>query len=222
MLGSVDVLILTLGFEPGPLVSAIASYVTEGLSSNAEIIVLTPTFFDERAERAWRQLQNIFEMLNLKVSGVSLKKVSVDLNDFSKAVLQVKKLFSNFKDKKLCISFTGGMRALILAVFVAYLLTDWQHHPNLTVFLEGRGLALSIPRLSLCLGVNVNEHMLKLMKYMRPGVVYKPGDLCGFLNKDRSTVYRQLKSLINAGLVERVTGGFRLTLLGELVSDFVA
>ncbi len=218
MLDRVNVLIMTLGFELGPLVSAVASYVAKGLSPNAEIIVLTPTFHDERAERAWRQLQDIFEMLNLRGSGVDLRRVSIDLDEFPKAVLQIKKLFAGFKDKVVHISLTGGMRALILAVFVAYLLTDWHFHPDVTVFLEGKGMALMIPPLSSCLGVKVGKHTLKLMNYMRPGTIYKLGDLCGFLGKDRSTVYRQLKLLMNAGLVKKVDSGFQLTPLGELVS----
>jgi hypothetical protein len=40
-LGVLGGLVMTLGFEPGPLVSAFASAVAEGLSEGARVLVLT-------------------------------------------------------------------------------------------------------------------------------------------------------------------------------------
>ena len=214
-----EALIMTLGFEPGPLVSAVAARASEGLGKNAKIIVLTPSFKDERAERAWRQLQDVFSMMRLRDSGVKLYRLIVDLEDFTSAVLKIKNLFSELRDKTVSISLTGGMRALILAVFVAYLLTDWAQVPEIDVFLEGRGMALKMPKLAAALGPTLHRRKLELLKLMKPGMAYRPGDLCGFIGKDRSTVYRHLKDLIAAGLVERADGGFRITHMGLLFRD---
>ena len=74
----IDALVMTLRFEPGPLVSSIASHATEGFNSGAEIIVLTPDFPDERAERAWLQLQNIFDMMKLREADVTLLRRTVN------------------------------------------------------------------------------------------------------------------------------------------------
>ncbi len=109
------------------------------------------------------------------------------------------------------------MRALILAVFIAYLLTDWVHVPDVEIFLEGRGMALSVPRLAAVLHPKLDERKLRVLDVMRPGITYRVSDLCGFLGKDRSTIYRHLKSLVDAGLVEREDSGLKITDLGLIL-----
>jgi len=216
--GRIEALVMTLGFEPGPLVSAMAAHASEGFEPGAEIIVLTPAFEDERAERAWRQLQDVFSMMKLSQTGVELKRLTIELEDFASAVLQVKALFTALKDKKVEISLTGGMRALILAVFTAYLLIDWAHVPDVEVFLEGRGMALRVPRLASAIGPKVSKRKLEVLDVMQPGTIYRLVDLCGFFeDRDRSTIYRHLKGLLKNGLVERANGGFKITPLGLIV-----
>lgn len=214
-----DILIMTLGFEPGPLVGCLASHAVEGFASNAEIIVLTPNFQDERAERAWRQLQNIFDMMKLGEIGVSLRRHVIDLSDFPKAVRQIKDLFSEFRGKNVQISLTGGMRALILAAFMAYLLTDWRLPPNVEISLEGRGIMLKVPNIASILTPLVDERRRYILRAMSPGRVYRSSELLKLLKRDRSTLYRHLRALCNMGLIERVERRFRLTRLGELFSD---
>ncbi len=213
-----DALIMTLGFEPGPLVSAVAKHLGEGFNPNAEIIILTPTFSDERAERAWRELQNIFEMMKPKDSLLHLKKIEIDLTNCTKAILQVKSILSGFREKKVHISLTGGMRALILATYIACLLTKWVSTPEVDISLEGKGLTLRIPKIASILRPVVSYRKLELLRYMEPGVVYKLDDLCGFLpERDRSTIYRYLREMTEIGLIERKKRGFKLTELGEIM-----
>ena len=215
----IDALVMTLGFEPGPLVSSVASHAAEGFNPGAEIIVLTPDFPDERAERAWRQLQNIFDMMKLGEAGVTLLRRTINLDDFSKAVVQVKALFSKLSGKKVCISLTGGMRALILATFVAYLLTDWREPPDVEISLEGRGVILKVPTVVSVLAPLIDEKKMSLLRVMSPNRVYRPGELCKLFGKDRSTLYRYLKALCNTGLIRRVDRGFKLTELGEILRE---
>jgi len=210
-------LIMTLGFEPGPLVSAMAANAAEGFEPGAEIMVFTPSFKDERAERAWRELQNVFSMMSLR--DVSLRRLVVNLSDFTSAVLQVKKVFADLRGRRVKISLTGGMRALVLAVFVAYLTTRWERVPEVEVFLEGRGEALRIPRLAAALGPRVGERKLRVLSFMRPSITYRIGDLAGLLPQERSTIYRHLKSLAEVGLVERVDGTFKITDLGLILRN---
>jgi len=212
-----DTLVMTLGFEPGPLVSSVASHAAEGFTSGARIVVLTPNFPDERADRAWRQLCEIFEMMRLKDLGVELERMIIDLNDFTRAVIQLKEFFSRIKGKRTQISLTGGMRALILATLIAYLLTEWENPPGIEVFLEGRGFALKIPNIASVVKPFLDENKMQLLRAMLPGKVYRSGDLCKLLRRDRSTVYRYLRALSRAGLIERVDRGFRLTELGEML-----
>jgi hypothetical protein len=67
-----DALIMTLGFEPGSLVSAAATAATEGLGERARIIVFTAALPDERAGRAWLDFQRV-----LNVMGVVLPEISI-------------------------------------------------------------------------------------------------------------------------------------------------
>ncbi len=211
-------MVMTLGFEPGPLISAIASCAAEGLSEGAEVIVFTAGFPDERAERAWRQLQNVIGMMDLtKRLDVKLERHRVPLEDFTEAVRTIKDRLVGIKDRRVRIALTGGMRALGLAVFVAYLLIDWTSEPRLEVYLEGRGMALSVPEVRRLIGRSITPERVSLLRTMKPGRVYRPSDLSGLVGKDRSTIYRHLQALLRTGLVERVDNGYRLSKLGLLL-----
>jgi len=217
----IDVLILTLGFEPGPLVGALASKLPKASQNGITVIVFVPSFKDERAERAWRQLSEIFEMMKFKAKNATLIRYVVDLHNFSDAIYQISSLLSKYRDKRVFISLTGGMRALILAVFISYLLVNWKITPEIEVFLEGRGESILLPPLAGLVGMRVGEKEVRLLAHMESDKVYKVNELCSILNKDRSTVYRYLRTLLEHRLVEKVDEGVKLTALGVLISKFL-
>lgn len=215
----IDAVVMTLGFEPGPLISAVASAASEGLSQGARIIVLTAGFQDERAERAWLELQRIVGMMELpKKLGVELERHEIPLDDFTDAVAAVREKLEPYRDKDVRISITGGMRALGLAVYTAYLLVDWSREVKLTVYLEGRGTAISLPPIHRALGLRISETQLEILRLMKYGASYSTSDISGYLKRERSTVYKNLKALLELGLVEREGLLFKLTKLGELIS----
>ncbi|MCS7116714.1 MAG: hypothetical protein NZ896_04495, partial [Nitrososphaerales archaeon] len=72
-----DAVVLTLGFEPGPLIRAVASY---NLKPNGSIITFTPSFSDERAENAYMELKRICDIIFKNVQ-LNFQKVEVDLTD---------------------------------------------------------------------------------------------------------------------------------------------
>lgn len=214
-----DAVILTLGFEPGPLISAIASAASEGLSEGAQVIVLTAAFPDERAERAWLELQRILYLMDFsKKLSIRLERREIPLEDFTVAVRNVQEVLESLRDKSVKISITGGMRALGLAVFVSYLLVDWVKEPTLDVYLEGRGVAFRVPPLHKILALKLTETQRQILRLMRSSVPYTTSDIAGYLGKDRSTIYKSLKGLNEMGLVEREGNFFKLTILGELIS----
>ena len=213
-----DALIMTLGFEPGPLISAVASAAAEGLNEGARIVVFTAGFKDERAERAWLQLQTVIGMMELpRRLGVKVEKHEVPLHDFVDAVRSVKQVIDELRRGKVKISITGGMRALGLAVFTAYMLVEWRYEPMLEVYLEGRGMALAMPEMRRLFKLAVRGEKAALLKAMEPGKPYRPATLAAALGKDRSTVYRHLRALADMGVVERTNGGFSLSRLGLLL-----
>lgn len=213
-----DAVVLTLGFEPGPLITAVASAVAEGLSEGARIVVFAAGFQDERSERAWLQLQQVVGLMELgRKWGVRLEKYEVPLDDMVSAVLFVKRVLDGLREGFVKVSVTGGMRALGLALFIAYLFVDWVKEPRVEVYLEGRGAALELPRLHRVLSVGLSDVQVEIVKSMKVGEVYSSSDLAGLLKRDRSTIFRHLRVLVEKGLVEKTLEGYKLSELGKLL-----
>lgn len=210
---SLDALIMTLGFEPGPLVRAVASY---NLRPGAFILVFTPSFKDERAEKAYLELKKICDMV-FKGFQVELRKVEVDLTDFVKAVRQVKEILSGLTDKQVALCFTGGMRALCFAVYTAYLMLRWKQHPTVEAYLEGRVERLTIPPLSRIVRVDVTEEKLAVLRLIHQHERLSANNIAVLMRKNRSTIYRHLASLAEDGLARQRGRMYELTDLGLML-----
>lgn len=208
-----DAIVLLLGFEPGPLVRAVASH---NLKVNGRIIVFMPTFHDERAERAWNDFTRILSMM-LEQRSVNIERVEVNLTNMALAVKQVRQILSSLYNMNTAIIFTGGMRALALAVYIAYLLIDWKVKPNVEVYLEGQGYTVSIPNVTSILSLDISRERLEVLKVLseRPKSTI---EIAKELGKDRSTIHRHLDWLQRRGLVKRENKTYKLTSLGQLLA----
>lgn len=210
-----DVLILLLGFEPGPLVRAVAAHP---LSSKGKIIVLTPTFRDERCERAFLDFQRIIKMMlkdEKSSESVPIERYEITLNPISKGVQEIRGIFYNISNYKVLIALTGGMRALGLTTFIAYLTIPWSIEPDIIVYLEGRGEFIKIPHIrnvfeTTTLGIK-GEILSALSKEAKT-----ISQLAIELNRDRSVIYRHVAWLQEKGLVKRTNKVVELTELGKL------
>ncbi|MEM1542859.1 MAG: CRISPR-associated CARF protein Csa3 [Ignisphaera sp.] len=208
-----DALVLTLGFEPGPLIMATASH---NLRLGGSIIVFTSGFKDDRAERAYLEFKKICDII-YKDAAISLEKIEVDLTDFLKAVRQVKEILSKFMDKRIAFCFSGGMRALCFAVFIAYLTLNWKHKPIIEVHLEGRAERLAIPALNEVIKINVSEEKMSVLRLLSKHGSLSAGNIAVLMHKDRSTIYRHLTSLIESGLIRQKGKMYELTDLGLML-----
>jgi len=213
MIQPLDALIMTLGFEPGPLIRSVASH---NLRADASIIIFTPSFKDERAERAYLEFKKICDMI-LKDTSINFQKIEVDLTDFVKAIRHIRILLSKFVDKRVAFCFSGGMRALSFAVFVAYLLLEWRHRPNIEVHLEGRSERLIIPPLNEILKVNITKEKSDILRILLQHGGLSAGNIAVLLQKDRSTIYRHLASLLKDGLIRQKGKVYELTDLGLML-----
>ena len=213
----VEVLFLTLGFEPGPALRAVASSM---LARDARIIVFTPTFRDERAERAFRDLNSIVGMMfggEHSLVKPRIERVNLNLEPISEAILEAKRVMSKYVDKNVAIHLSGGMRALCIAVFIAYLLTPWRKMPRLYVWLEGYGRSLEIPPVTeilqpIVIGVK-REILGRLLR--EPKTI---GQLSIELDKDPSVIYRHVQWLQERKLVQREGKLIKITQLGRLLA----
>ncbi|MEM2703197.1 MAG: CRISPR-associated CARF protein Csa3 [Candidatus Bathyarchaeia archaeon] len=208
-----DALIMTLGFEPGPLIRSIASY---NLRTGASIIIFTPSFKDERADRAYLEFKRICDMI-LKDTSINFQKVEVDLADFVKAVRYVKIMLSKFVDRHVAFCFSGGMRALSFAVFVAYLLLEWRHRPAIEVHLEGRSERLTVPPLNEIIKISITKEKLNILQLILQHGKLSAGNIAVLMQKDRSTIYRHLVSLLEDGLIRQKGKVYELTDLGLML-----
>ncbi|MCS7098703.1 MAG: CRISPR-associated CARF protein Csa3 [Candidatus Methanomethyliaceae archaeon] len=206
-----EALVITLGFEPASSIRAIASH---NLRDDASIIIITPSFKDERVERAFLELKRFRDIIfnGLKVT---IQKFEVDLMNFSNAVLQIKALLSNLVDKRVALCFSGGMRGLCIAVYTACLLLKWRHPLSITVYLEGRAEYMVIPPIHKIIKINVSEEGLAILRLLSQSNS-SISNLAKLLKKDRSTVYRQLLRLKDVGLVEQRGRVYKLTELGRI------
>jgi len=209
-----DALIMTLGFEPGPLIRAVASY---NLKTDASIIVFTPTFKDDRTERAYLELKKICDII-FKDTQVGLQKVEVELTNFIEAVRYIKALLSKFTDKHIGICLSGGMRALCFAVYTAYLMLEWQYDPNIEVHLEGRAERLIIPPVHKIIKTEISEEKLNILRLLSQYKQLSIGDIANLMQKDRSTVYRHVQSLLKNGFVKQKGRIYELTELGVMLA----
>ncbi|MCX8171385.1 MAG: CRISPR-associated CARF protein Csa3 [Candidatus Bathyarchaeota archaeon] len=213
MVQQYDALIMTLGFEPGPLVRSAASY---NLKPNGLILVFTSSFEDERVERAYLEFKRICDII-LKDASIGFKRINVDLRDFLGAVRQVKDVLSELVDKQVVFCFSGGMRALCFAVFIAYLMLRWEHKPNIEIHLEGRTERLTIPPINEIIKVDISEEKTRLLQLLLKHGGLSAGAIAVLMGKDRSTVYRHLMSLLESGLVRQKGKIYELTDLGLML-----
>lgn len=210
-------LVMTLGFEPGPLISAFASAIAEGLSEGARVVVLTAAFPDERSERAWLDFQRVIGMMDAaKRLGVELELKEVPLEDMASAILEVRRALAALRGRRVKVALTGGMRALCITVLAAVLLSK-EVEAEVEVHLEGRGMALKVPDLRRL--IRASEKCADLIEAMSSGPA-KLDELAARLGKDRTTVYRRLKLLLEAGAAKKTPKGYELTPLGHALLGF--
>jgi len=201
---------LTLGFEPGPLVRATASH---NLRLGGSIIVFTSGFKDDRAERAYLEFKKICDMI-YKDAMINIEKVEVDLTDFLKAVRRVKEILSKFVDKRVAFCFSGGMRALCLVILIAYLTLKWRYKPIIEVHFEGRAECLAIPPINEVVRINISKEKKSILQLLFKHGSLSAGNIAVLMQKDRSTIYRHLTSLLESGLIRQKGRMYELTDLG--------
>jgi len=210
-----DALVLTLGFEPGPLVRALAS---TPLKRGGLVIVLTPEFKDERSERAFLDFKRIATMMfKGEELEVEFDRHYIPLKPLSKGVQVIRSIFNRIKDRDVSISLTGSMRALIIATFLAYLTTPWVKEPKVCVYLEGRGEYVEIPQVRRIIELAVTDVKQEILN----ALIDKPktiSELSLELSRDRSVIYRHISWLESRGLISRKGKYIEITELGKMLA----
>ena len=211
-----DVVVMTLGFEPGPLIRALASHpIVEG----GDVIIFVPNYEDERAERAFQDFKRICSMMFLdekKKIKINIKRYVINIDDIEVGISQVRSILGKYCNNNVAICLSGGMRALCIAVLLGAFLINWKRKPSIMAYLEGQGKYVVIPYVADIMKLVITDVKLEILRALRDGPK-TISELSIILDKDRSTIYRHLKWLAKNGLIEYEKHLVKLTRLGRLM-----
>lgn len=214
MVEVVDGIAVVLGFEPGPLISSITS---KNYRDKVNVIVLTGSLKDERVDRAFSELVRILTMIYGKdfKKKVSICRYDIDVNNFPKAVAQIRTVIKEHAEKGKClsVSFTGGMRIINLALLIACTLINWKCNPTYEIYLEGRYQSIKMPKIEKALTPTINPLEAEILN-----AIGEEGEtiatLASKLDRDRTTIYRYITKLKELNLVKKERLVIKLNDLG--------
>ena len=211
-----DAIVMTLGFEPGPLVRALASHpIVEG----GDVVIFVPNYEDERAERAFQDLKRIYSMIFLDERGkikVNIRRYVINVDNLEMGISQVRDILGKYSERKVVICLSGGMRSLCIATLLGAFFIYWKKRPLITVYLEGQGKYVAVPFVADVMKLSVTDVKLEILRALKEGS-RTIGELSVILNRDRSTIYRHLKWLAKNNLIEYEKHLIKLTKLGRLL-----
>jgi CRISPR-associated protein Csa3 len=191
-------IILTLGFDEKFAVRGILRYAPK---PDDVIAVITASLLVEKAEKALRTLLDVLR----SYAGIdNVKVVEVDVSSPELAKHKIRDVISKYREHELIANLSGGMRALILITLAA-------------VLSSGRSALIELETENLENVVTLNQEFFKpesidesdrriLRKVGETGEV-KLDDFAELIGKSRTTTYRILKRLVNAGYLEEVKKG---------------
>ncbi|MEM0373650.1 MAG: CRISPR-associated CARF protein Csa3 [Sulfolobaceae archaeon] len=194
------ILLASLGFDEKFQIRAVMRNYKE-----LEKVVIVGKLDDERSKKAFDSLVNF-----LKTAEIDYEYLEVDPRDFKSAVAKIISFISKYKTKEFIVNLSGGMRALIVEILIAFTLSG----KNARVEIETedllsiisfeidylRPLSLSIDHVNILLAIQ--------MGYNTITAIHK------YVGIPLSTTWRRVKELQKEGLV---TEDLKLTEKGELV-----
>lgn len=213
----VKYLIATFGWTEQFVLSSILKY---GLSPQDRILLLIPDRKDEKSEIILRDFESFLKKYSKEVS-LCIKKIS--LESFNEAVKKISEILIealSSKPDQLIVNLSGGMRALILATYIALQLISPK---NLVIELETEDrsknyLLPNLPYKMLVKLSKIKEKILLLLTIRPQNTV----ELLRELRIPRSTLHKHLKELNSLELISLERRGktlyASLTQLGEFFS----
>jgi len=202
-------IILTLGFDEKFAVRGILRYAPK---PNDVIAIVTASPLVEKAEKA---LKTLLDILKSYAGIENIEIVEVDISNPESAKHKIKELISNHpkQDCELVANLSGGMRALILITLSAVLSSD----RNALIELETENLENVITLTSEFFKPEpVDESDKRLLRKVHELGEVKLDEFTEIIGKSRTTTYRILKKLVNAGyLEERKVGRGVLYILSD-------
>ncbi|RLI79950.1 hypothetical protein DRP07_09625 [Archaeoglobales archaeon] len=185
-------ILLTLGFDEKFAVRGILRYAPK---PDDVIAIVTASPLVEKAEKA---LKTLLDILKSYAGIENIEIVKVDISNPESAKHKIKELISKH-DCELIANLSGGMRALILITLAAVLSSN----RNALIELETENLE-SIVTLTpeFFKPEPIDESDKRILRKVAEIGEVKLDEFAEIIGKSRTTTYRILKKLVNAGYLE--------------------
>jgi len=191
------ILVATFGWTEQYVLSSILRH---GLERGDVVTLLVPAKEDEKSEIILRDFQSFLSRYG---EGVDLEVERVSIESFDAAVSHIAEVLRNALSRgpeKLILNLSGGMRILILATYLAAILTC-PRDVLIELETEDRERSYRVPSLTLRGLIKLREIEKMVLARLLEGPK-STGRLLMELRIPRSTLHKHLKTLRNLGLTE--------------------
>jgi len=208
-------ILMPIGFDLSGVLRVFSEY---GLQTGDKIVFVFPSTENERGRATKADIEKT--LLTLASRGIKLEYeiMTVNENDFDETLKLICEKVIKVKEYDVFAEITGGLRVICVALGIAAVLMP-EYIKKTFLVTETSGKRLSIPFIGAIIDLTQVERDL-LWKISSGAAT--ADELSVQLNKDRSTLSRQLESLTNAGLIERSKKGrfqkYKLTVMGEILN----
>ncbi|MHA1834847.1 MAG: CRISPR-associated CARF protein Csa3 [Candidatus Baldrarchaeia archaeon] len=195
-------IIITFGFDEK---FAIRGLLRNGLNYGDKVLVFTAKPIIDKVERALHILE---EFVSKYYRGVTFKVVSVNVQDFNSAILQISRTLREEAEGEKIINLSGGMRSLIIETLAAVLIVGMEG--EVEVELENFEGVIKFPLNIIKVKPPLSEEFKNILNTLIEEGGLSISELSRRLNVAKSTIHRRIKILKEMGLVETEYEGKRL------------
>ena len=195
-------IIITFGFDEK---FAIRGLLRNGLNYGDKVLVFTAKPIIDKVERALHILE---EFVSKYYRGVTFKVVSVNVQDFNSAILQIGRTLKEEAEGEKIINLSGGMRSLIIETLAAVLIVGMEG--EVEVELENFEGVIKFPLNIIKVKPPLSEEFKNILNTLIEEGGLSISELSRRLNVAKSTIHRRIKILKEMGLVETEYEGKRL------------
>ncbi len=207
-------IIATLGFDERHIVR---SMLRIGFGGVKRVILLVPRGgLDERTQRAYEEVKKLATMA--EVTDVDM--VEVPIESFNDAVADIRRIVYECVSKygKAVVSLGGGMRALVVETLIAVftLPPNEKKKVDVIVDLETGKDGIKFPAW-IPLELRLSDVESRVLEYVVEKGSANLGDVATELGVARSTAWKALERLVDAGLLSKREYTYEPTEVGKFV-----
>ncbi|NPA97430.1 MAG: CRISPR locus-related DNA-binding protein [Crenarchaeota archaeon] len=207
-------IVATLGFDERHIVRSILRI---GFGGVKRVILLVPTGgIDERTQRAFDEVKKLASMAG--VNDVSLMEVPIE--SFNDAVADIRRVVYDCVQKygRAVVSLGGGMRALVVETLIAVftLPPNEKKKVDIVVDLETGKDGIKFPAW-IPLELRLSDVESRVLEYVVEKGSANLGDVATELGVARSTAWKALERLVDAGLLSKREYTYEPTEVGRFV-----